>query len=154
VFELGLGKAAPQVAFRDVFDRVPADTQVRGYVADRHSFGQIQRIPLERLGVTPSRVGERDFDLTHPATGLTFHTWDGKVDEPRSAADGQGSEASLDVAPRDDLAGTTGGTTAGFGLLANGEDHLAILILGADVLEAPDAEGMIQEAGGHADLPF
>ena len=35
----------------------------------------------------------------------------------------------------------------------DGEDHLAVLVVGAGVLVAADAEGVIQQAGGHADLP-
>ena len=69
----------------------------------------------------------------------------GRIDERRSTADGQGSEAPLDLAPRDDLARTASRTTVGLGLLVDGEDHLAILIIGAGVLVAADAEGMIQK---------
>ncbi len=32
--------------------------------------------------------------------------------------------------------------------------HLAALVFGANVLVAADAEGVIQQAGAHADLPF
>jgi hypothetical protein len=36
----------------------------------------------------------------------------------------------------------------------DGEDHLTVAVVGAGVLVAADAEGVIQQAGGHADLPI
>src|SRR5262249_45273893 len=138
----------------DVLDHVPADAQMHGHIADGHAFGQLQGIPLESFGVAPPRVGEGDLDLTHAPTVQAFHAGDGPDDECGPAADGNGAEASLDVAPRGHLPGAACRTSAGVGLLADGEDHLAVPILGADVLVASDAEGMVQEAGGHTDPRF
>src|SRR5262249_25650175 len=39
------------------------------------------------------------------------------------------------------------------GILADGDEGLATSVVGADVLVAADAEYLIQQAGGHADLP-
>ena len=63
------------------------------------------------------------------------------------------TEAALDVAAGDDVTGAAGRAAAVLGILGDGEDHLAVLVFGADVVIAADAEGMIQQAGGHADLP-
>src|SRR5262249_18383174 len=128
-------------------------TQMHGHIADRHALGQLEGIPLKSLGVAPPGIGEGDLDRTHPPTGQAFHAGDGPDDEGGSGADGYGAEASLDVAPRDHPSGAAGRAPASVGFLANSEDHLAILILGADVLVAPDAEGRVQEAGGHTELP-
>jgi hypothetical protein len=35
----------------------------------------------------------------------------------------------------------------------DGDDHLTVLIVGAGALITTDAEGVIQQAGGYADLP-
>ena len=153
VFEFGLGEPPRQIAFLNLLDQVPTDTQMRGHVADGHPFGQFQRVPLEGLSIAPSRVGKGDLDLTHQPALPTFHTSDGKDDQCRSTANGQGAEPPLDLAPTDDLAGTASRTAASLGLLVDSEDHLAILIVGTGVLIASDAKGMIHKAGGHADLP-
>src|SRR5262249_2009746 len=45
-----------------------------------------------------------------------------------------------------------GGAAAVGRSLSDSEDHLAVLVVGADVVIATDAEGMVQQAGGHAEL--
>ena len=79
---------------------VPTDAQVSGHVADGHARRQLQGVALEGLGVAPPRVGEGDLDLAHHATGLAFDARDGQDHDVGAAADGQGSEAALDVAAR------------------------------------------------------
>ena len=153
VLELGLGIAAREVALLDVLDHVPADAEMLGDVADCHAARQLQGIALEGVGVAAPRVGEGDLDLAHDATILAFDARDGQDDEGGASADGHGPEAPLDVATRLDLWRSAGGATAGLGLLVDGEDRLAVLVVGAGVLVAADAEGVIQQAGGHADLP-
>ena len=150
---MGLAIAPRQVALLDVLDHVPADVEVMGDVADGHAARQLQDVSLEGPGVAPPRVGEGDLDLAHQATGPAFDARDRQDDGGGPAADGQGPEAALGVAAGDDLAGAAGRAAAVVGVLVDGEDHLAALIVGADVLVAADAEGVIQQAGGHADLP-
>jgi hypothetical protein len=53
-----------------------------------------------------------------------------------------------------DLRRPTGGAAASLGILVDGEDHLAVLVVGAGILVAANAEDVIQQAGGHADLPM
>src|SRR5262249_53826077 len=150
---LGLGIAPRQVALLDVLDRVPADAEVMGDVLDGHVAEQLQGVALEGLGVAAPRVGEGDLDLADGATGAALDAGDGEDDGGGSAADGQRAEAALGVAAGGDVAGAAGRAAAVAGVLDDGEDHLAIGIFGADVVVAADAEGMVQEAGGHADLP-
>ena len=40
------------------------------------------------------------------------------------------------------------------GILRDGENHLATLIIGSDVVIGANAERVIQQTGGQADLPF
>ena len=47
-----------------------------------------------------------------------------------------------------------GGTTAGLVFLTNSEGQLAIVVIGADVVVAPNAECVIQQTGGDVDLPI
>ena len=69
------------------------------------------------------------------------------------AADRQGQEAALRVTAGDDRARAAGRAATVVGVLSEGEDRLAAVVVGADRLVAPDAEGLVQQAGGHADLP-
>ena len=140
VLELGLGEATREVAFLDVLDHVPADAQVLGDIADGHAATQIQGVALEGGGVAASRVGERDLDLSHDATGLAFDARDGQDHEGGAAADGHGSEAPLDPTAHLDLRRAAGGAATGLGLLVDGENRLAVLVVGAGVLVAADAE--------------
>src|SRR5512135_1592641 len=149
----GPGEAAREVALLDLLDHVPADIQVPGHIANGHAPRQFQRVALEGGGVAASRVGEGDFDLSHHATGLAFDARDGQGDERGTAADRHGSEAALDPTARLDLGRAAGRAAAGLRLLVDGEDRLAVLVVGAGVLVAADAEGVVQQAGGHADLP-
>src|SRR5512135_2829465 len=114
---------------------------------------QLQRVPLEGGGGAAPRVGEGDLDLAHRTARLAFDARDGQGNECRPTPDGHGSEATLDPTARLDPGRPAGGAAAGLGLLVDGEDHLAVLVVGAGVLIAADAEGVIQQAGGHADLP-
>src|SRR5208337_1792443 len=113
---------------------------------------QFQGVTLEGGGVAPPWVGEGDLNLAHGATSPALNAWDGQDHEGRAATDGQGSEAALDLAARDNLRRSAGGAPAVLGLLVDSENHLAALIVGAGVPVAADAESVIQQAGGHADL--
>ena len=123
-------------------------------VADGHAPRQLQDVSLEGLGVAPPGVGEGDPDLTHRPTGPTFDERDRQDHGRLAAADGQGHELTLGVTAGGDLARAAGRTATIVGLLPDGEDRLAAVVVGADVLVAADAEGVIQLAGGHADLPI
>src|SRR5208283_1004746 len=125
---------------------------VYGDVPYGHAPPQFQGVTLEGGGVAPPWVGEGDLHLAHCATSPAFNAWDGQDHEGRAATDGQGSEAALDLAARDNLRRSAGGAPAVLGLLVDSEDHLAALIVGAGVPVAADAESVIQQAGGHADL--
>ena len=57
------------------------------------------------------------------------------------------------VAAVSDVAGAAGRAATVLGVLPDGEDRRAVAVVGADVLVAANAEGVIQQAGGHADLP-
>ena len=153
VLELGLGEATCQVPLLDVLDHVPADAQVPGHVLDGHMAAQLQGVALEGAGVAAARVGEGDLDLADQATVLAFDARDGQDDDRGAGADGHGAETPLDVAARDDPGRAAGGAAAGLGLLVDREDRLAVLVVGASVLVAADAEGVVQQAGGHADIP-
>ena len=113
---------------------------------------QLQRIALEAGGVAAPRVGEGDLDLAHEPAGLTFDPRDGQGHEGWTVADGQGSEATHDLTARVHSLRAAGGAAATRGVLVDGEEGLSELVVGADVLVAADAEGVIQQAGGHADL--
>src|SRR5262249_26760451 len=154
LLELGLGIAPREVAFLDVLDHVPTDVQVHRHVADGHAAPQLQGVALEGFGIAAARVGEGDLDLAHDATGVAFDARDGQHDEGRALADGRGPEAPRDPAARLDLLRPAGGAAAGLGLLVDGEDRFAVLVVGAGVVVAANAEGVIQQAGGHADLPI
>ncbi len=124
-----------------------------GDVEDGHAPRQLQHVSLEGLGVAPPGFGKGDLDLTHQATRSTFDPRDGQDHGSLPAADGQGNELSLRVTAGGDVAGTAGRAATVVGILGDGEDHLAALVVGADIVVAADAECVIQQAGGHADLP-
>ena len=153
VLELGLGEAPRQVALLDVLDQVPTDVEVTGDVADGHAFATTPGRIARRPWCSSAGVGKGDLDLTHQATSPTFDARDRQDHGGHPATDGQGAEPAPDLTARDDLTGTTDRTSAVVVVLLDGEDDLALLIVGADVLVAADAEGVIQQAGGHADLP-
>jgi hypothetical protein len=125
-----------------------------GDVPDGHVAREFQRVPLKALGVAAPRVGEADLDLADGATGPAFDARDGQDRGRGPTADGHETEASFDRASRLDVSRATGRTAAGLGFLVDGEDGLAALIVGAPVVVAADAECVIQQAGGHADLPL
>jgi hypothetical protein len=79
-------------------------------------------------------------------------TWDWQNHGRRFAADGCAPEAALDMPAEHNLSGTASRAAAVLGILRDGEDHLAIPVLSADIVVAPNAECMIQQAGGHAAL--
>src|SRR5262245_2989047 len=124
------------------------------HVADGHAAAQLQGRSLEGVGGAAPWVGEGDLDLAHDATGPACDARDGQDDEGGAVADGDGPEAALDLATRHDLWRPAGGATAGLGFLADGEDRGTVPLVGASVVVAADAEGVIQRAGGHADLPI
>ena len=123
-------------------------------IADGHAAPLLQGVSLEGVGVAAPGVGEGDLDLSHNATVLAFDARDGQDDGRGPAADGHIAEAPLDGASWPDVARATGRTAAGPVFLMDGEEGLAVPEVGAPVLVAADAEGVIQQAGGHADLPF
>src|SRR5512135_1714756 len=139
VLELGPGEAAGEVALLDVLDHVPADAQVQGHVADGHAATQLQGVALEGVGGAAPRIGEGDLDLPHHTTGLAFDARDGQNHEGGAAADGHGSEAPLDPPAEIESWRSAGGAAAGLGLLTDGEDRLAVLVVGAGVVVATDS---------------
>src|SRR5262249_30904239 len=151
--ELGFGKAPLKVALLDALDQVPADVEVMGHIEDGHAPRQFQDVALEGLGGALPGFGEGDLDLTDQATGSAFDPRAGQLHDGGPAADGQPAEAAALGAAGDDVAAAAGGAAAVGGILSDGEVHLAALVVGADVVIATDAEGMVQQAGGHADLP-
>ena len=130
---LGLEKRRRQVALLDVLDQVPTDVEVVGDVVDGHAAPQFQGVALEGERVAASGVGEGDLDLADEATVQAFDPRDGEVDEGGSVADGQGPEAARDLAAGLELRRAAGGASAGLGLLVDGEDGLAVLVVGAGV---------------------
>jgi hypothetical protein len=153
VLQLRPGEPPRQVALLHVLDQVPADAEVDGHVADGHPPPQFQGVALEGASVAPPGVGEGHLDLADGATGQASDAGDGQVHEGRPVADGQGAEAARDLAAVDDPRRAARRATTRLAPLADGEDHGAALVSGAGVLVAADAEGVVQEAGGHADLP-
>src|SRR5262249_2251450 len=108
---------------------------------------------LEGFGVAPPGFGEGDLDLAHQPTGPTFDARDRQDHTRLPAADGQAEELALAMATGDDRAGAADRAATVVGVLADGEDGLATSVVGADGLVAADAECLIQQAGGLADLP-
>jgi len=53
-------------AFGGIVGRVPTDAQVRGHVLDRHIPRQFERVPLKRMRVAPTRIGEGHAHLAGP----------------------------------------------------------------------------------------
>ena len=154
VLQLGLGEAAREIALLDLLDRVPSDAQVAGDIADGHAPRQLQGVPLEGPGIGAPGIGKGDLDLTDHVASRAFDTGYGQCHDGRLASDGDGPEAAFDMPARPDVRRPTGRAAAGLRLLMDGEDHLAALRVGAGVSVAADAEGVIQQAGGHADLPI
>src|SRR5262249_13188222 len=144
--ELGPGEAVLQVALRDVLDHIPADPEVPRHVEDRQAPRQLERVPLERLGVAPARGGEADLDLPgHPAA-RAGDTGDGDHDEHGLGADGHGAEPPLDRAMRPHVPGPAYRAPQRLAGLADGEVDLTPDGLGADVLVAAHGEPVVQEA--------
>ena len=105
---------------------------------------QFQGIPLEGLGVGSPGIGEANFHLAGHSTGLAGNSWNRQDEKRCSVADRQRSEPPLGTPSGLNVARATRLTPDGLGLLINGEDHVAILVGDADILVAPDREGMIQ----------
>src|SRR6185437_1065093 len=93
-----------------------------------------------------------DVHLAHHPTGATLDARDGEGEGRGTRADGQAAESPLDAPARHHVGGPTGRAATGAGLLAEGEDGLPLHVSRADVPIALDAERVIQQAGGHADL--
>src|SRR5205085_5145535 len=79
---------------------------------------------------------------------------DGQSDLHGLAADGHGLEGALLVPTRCHVARAAEGAAAAMRSLLDGEADMAVLVGRAEVVVAPDAEGVIQQAGGHAAAPF
>src|SRR3974390_594845 len=150
--QLGLGVASAQVTFLDVLDDVPTDAQVPGHVEDGHAPRQFQGIALEGFGVGSPWVGKGDLHLADHATGPADDAGEREDKDCGTTTDGQRPELALNSATGLNISRAARCTPESLALLINGEDHLATLILSADVLIAPDTKGVIQQAGGHADL--
>ena len=137
VLELGLGEPPRQVALLDVLDQVPADAQVHGHVADGHAPAQLQGVPLEgawcssaagrRRGPRPG--GRRRRPGIRRAGWAGPRRWPGR----RWAGTGSGARPGRGEWTSGRAAGRA---AAGLGLLADGEDRLAALVVGAGVLVA------------------
>ncbi|MHB1560551.1 MAG: hypothetical protein ACYC61_24120, partial [Isosphaeraceae bacterium] len=97
--------------------------------------------------------GNGDFALPHDPSDEASHARDESDDWGRPDADGQHSEAAFDPTARPHCARAAGWAAASLEVLGDREEHLAAPEIGANILVATDAERMIQEAGGHGDLP-
>ena len=154
--DAGGGKQRPHL----LLDPFGADAEgldgaaAAGGTADRHRFARaaVMAFKAGQAGV----VDEGHAAVSALADGAAvaaLDAGDGQVHEGRPVADGQGAEAARDLAAVDDPRRAAGRAATGLGALTNGEDHGPALVSGAGVLVAADAEGVVQEAGGHADLP-
>src|SRR5258708_6759315 len=144
VAQVGSSKTALQVAFLDVLDDVPTDVQVPGHGLDGHMVRQLQGIALEGTGVAPARIGETEVHLADqiasPAADALYRQHQGHT----SPANGNSPQTTLDHTAANDVAGTTSRTSPMLGRLADGEQSMTRFILGANVLIATDAKGMVQ----------
>jgi hypothetical protein len=98
-----------QIAFLDVFDRVPTDPEVLGNILNGHVPRKV--IAFKGVRVMLARVGERDPDLSDVPAG---YSGDQQADEDRFASYGDGTELANNGALDPHVGIAAGGTTNAF----------------------------------------
>lgn len=93
------GESLLVVTFLDVFDHVPARTQMAGCTLSSHVLGQIQGITLERLDVGPAVISEARLEPPYQPTGHAKYSLYGQGQAFKLCANGQSQESSTDLTP-------------------------------------------------------
>ena len=142
--QLRAGKASQQVPFLNIFNEVPTDAQMLGYVFDGHVPGQPQGIAGKASGVTASPEGKTDLHLAQDAAEQTPDSWHQQFKPNGLVAYGKCAKAAHYLAPALNLMGAAFRTAQGEAVLANPKMDSPIMILGMNMLVSPNAEAMIK----------
>src|SRR5262249_20518118 len=149
MFELGLGKMPLEVAFLNVLDRIPADTEVSGNILDGHALRQFQGVALEGVRVAKTRVGKRELHLPRDLAVVALDARDVEEQVNAFGTDRHQAKQPRLTAMGGDVGRVTNRTAQGRSILFDGEHHSAFEVVGADMAVAAHAGRLIEEAGGH-----
>jgi hypothetical protein len=150
------GEPALKIRLVDLFDRMPADSQMVSHMRHGHPFREFQDVPLEAPGVSTIWVGKPDLHLPDHSTSQTEHPLDGKLDNRRPQANGKRYEPAECRSLLHDLPTPARATLQGRGILAYTKDRLSLLETSMNMVDSPtrDPETVVQYCGGHAFLAF
>lgn len=105
--------------------------------------------PPEEKSEQVRLIGKADGDLTNGFTVTAKHSWDIEFDVDPLSADRKSVKPSLQFAPLGNEASLASRTTECRPVFLNCEDNRSLKILQAYIAISPDAETVIQYAGGH-----
>jgi len=115
--------------------------------------GKLQGVPFEGPGIALPGIGKPNPDLTDQITGETVNPLNGQNDPHRFLPDGQRPKPPLHTTAANHMTGPAHGTAYLLLLLTDPEYDPSVLIMGTDILVAPDAKTMIHKTRGHDGSP-
>src|SRR5262245_24583347 len=144
MFELGLGKMPLEVAFLNVLDRIPADTEVSGNILDGHALRQFQGVALEGVRVAKTRVGKRELHLPRDLAVVALDARDVEEQANAFGTDRHQAKQPRLTAMGGDVGRVTNRTAQGRSILFDGEHHSAFEVVGANMAVAANTERLIE----------
>jgi len=142
--ESGLPEPALEVAFLNVLDQAPAHLEVPGDIEHGHVPQELEHVALEGTGIAAALVGQAGSSLLEGPAVAAMNALDRHIEHHRPASDRYAMQPSAQAALADHPIRSATGAAQSLGITAQAEDHLALLILGAFVLVAPDPKAVIQ----------
>ncbi len=152
-FEARPGKMGLQVFLLNLLDHILTDSQVTGRILQGHVPGKLQGIPFEGPGIALPGIGKPNPDHDGPYHRRNSKPLNGQNNPHRFLPDGQRPKPPLHTTTANHMTGPAHGTANLPLLLSNPEYDTSVLIMGTDILVAPDAETMIQKTRGHDGIP-
>jgi hypothetical protein len=111
---------------------------------ERHVLGEVEDVAFEGAGVASARGGEGEVDLACGAALEAEDAWDVEVNDDGFGANGDGAKFARDGALLPDVGAMAGGACEALAVLGDMEMDAALAKLGAEVVVAAEAEGVIE----------
>jgi hypothetical protein len=150
------GELPLQESLLDLFDRMPTDSQVLSHILHGHVSGEFQDVAVERPGVPPVRIGERDARLPRHATAQAMQPLNEALNQGRTQTDRE-SLPHTQYRPLLLHGSTpTTGTRKRRGVLVDPEHGTAFLKSRMDMVDSSphDPKTVVEYARGHGFLAF
>ncbi len=126
--EAGAPVTFEQIAFLDVLDYIPADTQFIGEIRNGHKTGQVENIRLQATSICSARIWEGQLHLANHMTGQTKNSLNLNLNKHGFCPDGYCPKASQFLASPDKISGLAVGATERETILSNPKNDSSIFI--------------------------